>query len=241
MTEVCQNCGFDPETQGTDFVTTFRLLAIVMLSALCLPVVAKTVYIDDTLYAPVRSGEGTQYRILNNGLKSGTPVELLEKSESGYSKIRTPDGTEGWIVSRYLSEQPIARDRLVAANKELDRTRSQLAEVRDKLDAVQSERDNLASSESNLEDRSQKLATELEKVKSISANAITLDRRNQELQQANQKLRSDMEVLTAEKERLEAKNDSDFMLIGAGLVLAGIVIALILPALKSSKKHDTWA
>lgn len=222
-------------------MTNLRLIAIVILSALCLPVMAKTVYIDDTLYAPVRSGEGTQYRILNNGLKSGTPVELLEKSDSGYSKIRIPDGTEGWIVSRYLSEQPIARDRLVAANKELEQTRSQLAEVQDKLDAVQSERDNLSSSESSLEARAQKLSAELEKIKSISANAITLDRRNQELQQSNQKLRSDLEVLTAEKERLEAKNDSDFMLIGAGLVLAGIVIALILPALKSSKKHDTWA
>lgn len=222
-------------------MTNLRLIAIVMLSALCLPVMAKTVYIDDTLFAPVRSGEGTQYRILNNGLKSGTPVELLEKSDSGYSKIRTPDGTEGWIVSRYLSEQPIARDRLIAVNKELERTKDQLAEAQNKLDSLQSERDDLASSESSLEARNQKLSAELEKIKSISANAITLDRRNQELQQTNQKLRSDLEVLTAEKERLEAKNDSDFMLIGAGLVLAGIVIALILPALKSSRKHDTWA
>ncbi|MDX1633397.1 MAG: TIGR04211 family SH3 domain-containing protein [Marinobacter sp.] len=209
--------------------------------ATCLPLQAKTVYIDDTLYAPVRSGEGTQYRILHNGLRSGTPVELLERAESGYSRVRTPDGIEGWIVSRYLSEQPIARDRLAAAQQQLERTRNELASVRETLQQTQAERDELANAESRLENRSEELAEELREIKSISANAISLKERNQELQEVNQRLRNDVEVLTAEKERLEAKKESDFMLLGAGLVLLGVILALVVPLLKPTRKHDTWA
>ncbi|WP_166265418.1 TIGR04211 family SH3 domain-containing protein [Marinobacter caseinilyticus] len=223
-------------------MTSFRLIALLILTAsAALPVYAETAYIDDTLFAPIRSGEGTQYRILHNGLRSGTPVELLERSESGYSRVRTRDGIEGWIVSRFLSDQPIARDRLVATSKELERTKSQLSEVREQLQGLQSERDQLASSEQTLESRSETLARELEKVKTISANALTLDRRNRELQEANQKLRNDVEVLTAERERLESNSERDFMLLSAGLVLLGVFLAVVVPWMKPTRKNDNWA
>ncbi len=221
---------------------SIRLLAFVFLTvAICTSAQAQTVYIDDTLFVPLRGGQGTEYRILHNGLRSGTPVELLERSDSGYSRIRTPQGLEGWVVSRFLSEQPIARDRLAAATRELEATKNQLSEVREQLQAVQAERDQLASSEQNLERRSQSLASELEDVKSVSANALTLDRRNRELQEANQKTRNDLEVLTAEKERLEAKSESDFMLLSAGLILLGMFLAVVIPMLKPSRKNDNWA
>ena len=57
----------------------------------------------------------------------------------------------------------------------------------------------------------------------------------------NQKLNNELEVLAAENERLEADKESDTMLIGAGLVLLGVVLALIVPALKPSRKTDNWA
>jgi SH3 domain protein len=212
-----------------------------VLAAACLPLHAKTVYIDDTLYAPIRSGQGTQYRILHNGVRSGTPVELLERSDSGYSRVRTPDGIEGWIVTRYLSEQPVARDRLEAMKKELERARTGRSELLDTLKATENERDELARTKKVLEERVETLSSELEELRSISANAVSLKNRNEELLEANQKLRNDMELLLAEKERLEAKSDSDFMLLGAGLVLLGIILALLVPALKPSRKNDTWA
>ncbi|TGN41310.1 TIGR04211 family SH3 domain-containing protein [Marinobacter confluentis] len=202
---------------------------------------AETVYVDDTLYAPIRSGEGTQYRILHSGVRSGTPLELLERSESGYSRVRTPDGIEGWMVSRYLTETPIARERLEAANRQLAEARETVTTLRSELEAVTQERDSLRSSESSLEARAGRLSQELQEIKTVAADALNLNRRNEELSNENQKLRNELEVLTAEKERLEANTDSDFMLLGAGLVLLGIILALIVPALKPTRKTDNWA
>lgn len=217
------------------------LLCCLVLSFAASSALAETVYVDDTLYAPIRSGEGTQYRILHSGVRSGTPLELLERSESGYSRVRTPDGIEGWIVTRYLTETPIARERLETVNRQLAEARETVSTLRSQLQAVTEERDTLRNAENNLEARAGRLSQELQEIKTVAADSLNLNRRNEELRNDNQKLRNELEVLTAEKERLEANTDSDFMLLGAGLVLLGIILALIVPALKPSRKNDNWA
>ena len=41
----------------------------------------------------------TAHRILNRGLPSGTPLEVLSIDEaSGFAQVRTENGTEGWIT-----------------------------------------------------------------------------------------------------------------------------------------------
>lgn len=217
------------------------LLCCLLLAFTASSAFAETVYVDDTLYAPIRSGEGTQYRILHSGVRSGTPLELVERSESGYSRVRTPDGIEGWMVSRYLTDTPIARERLESANRQLAQAKENLSSLRSQLETVTEERDQLRSSENNLEARAGRLSQELQEIKTVAADSLNLNRRNEELRNENQKLRNELEVLTAEKERLEANTDSDFMLIGAGLVLLGIILALIVPALKPTRKTDNWA
>jgi SH3 domain protein len=193
------------------------------------------------LYLPVRAGAGTQYRIIENAVPSGTPLELLETTDSGYTRVRTPKGNEGWVSSQYLSDTPIAKDRLKQANRQLEQAQKELTQTKEELASVTKERDSLANSESSLSDRSASLQEELKRVKSISADAINLNRRNRELREENQKIRNDLEVLTAENERLEASKESDFMLLGAGLVLGGVLLALIIPMLKPTRKTDNWA
>lgn len=192
---------------------------------------AKTVYIDDVLLAPIRSGEGLQYRILHKGVRSGTPVELITSNrDSDYSKVRTREGVEGWLPTRFLTDAPIARDRLARATKEMEQAKSQLAALQEELTTLKSERSELASNGQNLES----------KTAALFANPLNLDRRNEQLREENQKIRNELEVLSAEKERLEAKSESDFMLLGAGLVLLGILLAVLIPWLKPTKKSDNW-
>ncbi|MDI9245817.1 TIGR04211 family SH3 domain-containing protein [Marinobacter sp. CHS3-4] len=227
--------------QGSLPVPSLRSLLCCLLLTLNASVAwAETVYVDDNLYAPIRSGQGTQYRILHSGVRSGTPLELIERSESGYSRVRTPDGIEGWMVSRYLTETPIARQRLESANRQLEQMKETVSSLQSQLAEVTEERDTLSSSEERLEARAGRLSQELQEIKTVAADSLNLNRRNEELRNENQKLKNDLEVLTAEKERLEANKDSDFMLIGAGLVFSGVILALIVPALKPTRKTDNW-
>ncbi len=223
-------------------MTPYRLLISMLLVLSSIATAqARTAWVDDKLYLPVRAGAGTQYRIIENAVPSGTPLEVLETSDSGYTRVRTPKGTEGWVASQYLSNTPIAADRLRQANQQLEKARSELASLKEQLAKVTRERDTLAGSESSLSSRSQALQQELQEIKAISADAINLERRNRELREENQKIRNDLEVLTAENERLEASKESDFMLLGAGLVLGGVLLAVLIPMLKPTRKTDNWA
>ncbi|QFS86698.1 MULTISPECIES: TIGR04211 family SH3 domain-containing protein [unclassified Marinobacter] len=222
-------------------MTSLRLLLSLLLIIASVSVAqARTVWVDDKLYLPVRSGAGSQFRIIENAVPSGTPLEVLEVGD-GYTKVRTPKGTEGWVSSQYLSNQPIAADRLRRATQQLEQARSELTNVREQLSEVTEERDNLQNAESSLSNRAGELQEELTRIKNIAADSINLERRNRELREENQKLRNDLEVLTAENERLEASKDSDFMLLGAGLVLGGVLLALLIPMLKPTRKTDNWA
>ena len=81
---------------------------------------AETAYISDNLTVPLRSGPSNANRILHRGLPSGTRLEILARdSDSGFVQIRTDRGTEGWLPAQYLVDEPIARDRLVAANRRI--------------------------------------------------------------------------------------------------------------------------
>ncbi|MGO1749112.1 MAG: TIGR04211 family SH3 domain-containing protein [Marinobacter sp.] len=202
---------------------------------------AKTVWVDDQLYLPVRSGAGSQYRIIENAVPSGTPLEVIETSDTGYTRVRTAKGNDGWVSSQYISNTPIAADRLKTVSRQLEQAKTELSSLKGQLKDVSSERDTLSSAESSLSTRSDELQQELRRIKNIASNSINLERRNRELLEENQKLRNDLEVLTAENERLEASKESDFMLVGAGLVLGGVLLALVIPMLKPTRKADNWA
>ncbi len=217
-------------------------LSFIITILLASTVLAETMYIDDTLLVPLRSGEGTGFRIVHKGLPSGTALEIIERNvESGYSFVKTPAGIEGYLPTRYLSQEPIARDKLTRAEKTLTTLRTQNKELSDKLSALQG---NYQALEGQHSEASQSLTAntdELARIKAISADALNLDRSNRELRNSNEELRNQLELLEVENSRLKDKSESNMMLIGGALVLLGVILALIIPLLKPGKKSDSWA
>ncbi len=201
---------------------------------------AETQYIDDTLFAPIRSGKSTEYRIIHKGLKSGTPVEVLETdSESGYSRIRTQGGLEGWILTQYLSAEPIASVKLQQLTTEHARVTRQLQELRSENNELKSRNQQLSGELDTKVNALSGTQEELINIRRISENALQLDSKNRELRESNEKLKNEVEVLTSENLRLKDRNEQDTMLLGAGLVFAGVLIAVIVPLFKREKK-SSW-
>ena len=64
---------------------------------------AKDMYVGDITKLNLRSGNGVKYPIITT-LDSEEPVALLS-SAGEWSKIATRDGNEGWVVSKYLTEE----------------------------------------------------------------------------------------------------------------------------------------
>ncbi len=213
----------------------------IFLFVLALPLLvqaAETRYVTDHLIITLRSGQGKQYQVLKT-LPSGTPLEILETTEDGYSRVRTPDGIEGWVLSRYLSEEPIARDRLAKAQKQLERLqadnrklRSQVTELRRKAAELEAERDRLRS-------ENRKLAGELKHLKQVAAKPIELEEQNRILKQQNVSLEKELQLVRQENQVLQNSTQRDWFIAGAGVLLGGILLGLILPRIRW-RRRNTW-
>ena len=65
---------------------------------------AEKMYVKPSTEVPIRSGQGTEYKILSV-VPDGLRVEILEEDDP-WVKVRTEGGTEGWMLARYLSSTP---------------------------------------------------------------------------------------------------------------------------------------
>ena len=64
---------------------------------------AETMYVSDQLLITLRRGKSTEHKILNT-LKTGTPLEILDREEKdNYVKVRLQSGEEGYVLSQYLT------------------------------------------------------------------------------------------------------------------------------------------
>ena len=71
---------------------------------------AEDVWISDQFEVMLRTGPSTTNAI-ERMLPSGTPLEAVERDdETGYTRVRTANGAEGWVLSRYIMTEPGARE-----------------------------------------------------------------------------------------------------------------------------------
>ncbi|MEM7098133.1 MAG: TIGR04211 family SH3 domain-containing protein [Pseudomonadota bacterium] len=199
---------------------------------------AETLYISDELTVPLRSGPSSQHRILHRGLPSGTVLEKVgEDVDAGFTEIRTQRGTEGWIRSQYLVTQPIAKMRLAQVQSELIRVRNTLETVREENSSLSQSNASQRSAGEQSASRIDALEEELAEIKRISASALETNKENKLLNETNTRLRDELDDLAEAYDRLEANVRNEAILIGAGLILLGLIAGALI---KSRPQRSAW-
>lgn len=200
----------------------------------------ETYYVDDELVITMRGGKGTEYQIIRT-LNSGTKLEVLEiDKETGYSLARTASGTEGWVLTRYLTQTPIAKQRLATAEKKLAGLEDKVAKLTAQLEQTRAARDTLDQSSTQLAEKTQKLQQELEHIREISSNAIALDQNNKELREKLIRLETDLQAMEQQNAVLKDRSARDWFITGTGVTILGIIIGLILPRVRIQRKSK-WS
>ncbi|PIW51573.1 MAG: TIGR04211 family SH3 domain-containing protein [Zetaproteobacteria bacterium CG12_big_fil_rev_8_21_14_0_65_54_13] len=202
------------------------IFAIIGLLACATAASAETRYIVDQATLPMRSGQSLSFKITAM-LPSGMAVEVLEQSEAGYSRIRTPTGKDGWILSRYLMNTPAARDRLVRAEMEL----AKLNELKQQKKTVEAERDQLLSTKSRLE-------KELGHISETAANAVEIAAENSALKETTAAAEQELESLRQQTRDIRNGAQQRWFMLGGGAILLGILLGLILPRMKVRRKSQ---
>ena len=202
-------------------------------------VVAETRYVSDTLEITMRSGKGTSFGITRM-LRSGTPVEVLNvDKKSGYTQVRTNSGKEGWVLSRFLMKGQAARERLATAEKNLAELELENRKLTTAMATLKEEKGTLESNLSALEGESRGVSQELAEIRRTASSALAIDSENKDMKGRMVSLERQLQTVQQENETLKDRTARDWFMVGAAVVLLGIIVGLIIPKIRFRKK-SSW-
>ena len=196
-------------------------------------------YVGDYLVITLRSGPGTENRVIK-ALPSGTAMEILEEGENGYARARLEDGMEGWVRTQYLTDTPIAKDQLASLQVKYDKLKEDYTVVKTELDSLKSEHSKVAKGSDKLETQYKALQDRMARLNEVAAKPILLDQENRELKEQNVTLANEMNLIRQENQILKDRSDRDWFIAGAGVVLIGVILGLLLPKIRMRRK-DGWS
>lgn len=196
-----------------------------------------TRYVTDSLKLEARSGPGVQNRIVRM-LESGTKLTILDRAE-GWSNIALPDGSQAWILDRFLMDEPPARGQLKAALANLKAARSESERLLSQLAQLQSSTQELTESRDAFAEKARAIAAELADIKRTAASAIAVRDENQKLKDKSQNLSKQLATLEQDFTVLRDARSRDWFIAGAGVLLGGMILGLIIPKIRW-KRRRSW-
>jgi len=214
-----------------------RLIILFSLIFTFLPAQAAEVkYVIDQIKITMRSGMGSEFQILR-ALPSGTRLDILQVNDkTGYSLARTKSGVEGWVLTQYLSSKPIHRDRLVIANKKIAALKKENNLLKSSTDKLGEQSGNLEKEWKSLIADNKKLKKEISQLKRISKQPLKIAEENQKLKTESMGNEMEVNMLRQENQVLKDRSSKEWLFVGAGILLVGIIFGLVFPKIRGTRK-----
>lgn len=215
----------------------FRYFSFLAACLLFAPVaLGAPAWVSDQFEITLRTGPSTSNAI-EAMLPSGAQLEVLERDEaSGYSRVRTAGGAEGWVLTRYLMREPSAREQLQSLSGQLTNATSEGASMREQLASIRSEYSAAEQRVEALESDKQSLEEELAEIRRVSASTLAVNEENQALREQLSAADLRIETLEHDNRQLESQNNRYWFLAGGLVLLVGIILGLWLPRIRWQRR-----
>jgi len=213
----------------------FGLIAATSFSASA----AEYGYVTDQLDVNVRMGKSVEHKIVDT-ISSGTRFILLASdTKTGYSKVQLEDGGTGWLLSRFILNEPIARSKLALATESLTRLETENKGLKEKLENIELTRAKTQSENKSLAQQKDKFGRALTEISHAAANAVKIKQQRDDLQAQVIQLKRAMETLKRDNQSLKGSNAQYWFFIGAAVLFSGIALGLIIPQI-SWRRKSSW-
>ena len=224
-------------------MVSLRSLVVVAFVWLITPLAeAQEAWVSDQFEVTLRTGPSTSNAI-RLSISSGTHLEVLDRdAESGYTQVRTDGGTEGWVLTRYLMNEPSAREQLQRLSGQLSSETERGSSLTAQLDAIRGEYSDAEEQIATLQREKDALSGELAEIQRTAANVLAIDRQNNELQEKLTNAEIEIDGLNEEIRTLSGQSNRKWFITGAGVILLGVVLGLWLPRMRWQKRsrYDTF-
>lgn len=197
---------------------------------------AEDAWISDQFEVMLRTGPSPTNAI-ERMLPSGTPLEVLERDdETGYARVRTANGTEGWVLSRYLMAELSAREQLERLTRQLTNANAEGSSLASQLGAVKGEHDAANARVATLERKIRQLEQELTEIKRTAANALSIDNQNKSLRDELATTEIEAASLKQQNRELTGRTTRYWFMTGALVLTIGIGLGLWVPRIRWQRR-----
>lgn len=218
-----------------------RITGLIVGALLSATAHSATVYISDIQFVAIREGLDNSTRAVERGLKSGTPLEVIDQND-GYTKVRTPSGNEGWVADYFLSEDMVTRDQLEVLQTRLSRNTESRTELANTLKISQQKIQELNGTNSNLQDENDSLKQQLQDAAELSEKAQAIVSQNEDVSYQIATLKQQASTAIAQAEKLQDTTEQKWFMIGGATLLGGLLLGILLPMLRRKKSGTgSWS
>lgn len=215
---------------------TFLKLAIVLCLLATTIALAESAWVSDRFEITLRSGPSTSNAI-QLMIGSGSELDVLERDdENGYTRVRTQGGTEGWVLSRYLMDEPSAREQLQTLSGQLTNATSRGSSLNSQLEGIRGEYDSASRRIQELEADNSRLGEELADIQRTAADVLAINNKNNELRQQLNLSEIRVDTLEQENRLLTGQTTRYWFMTGALVLVVGIIVGLWLPRIRWQRR-----
>ena len=197
-------------------------------------------YVSDLVDMPLRAGASNRYKVIGS-VRNGSAVEVLKvDAVKGYTQIRAPSGIKGWIPSDQLTDTPSSREQLAGLRQELEQLRARHADLKQHMDDVVSRPEGENLSYPQLYEEALRLRQQLAQYRKVAADTVAIDERNKILQERAVALERELQIVQQENRALQNDNDNIRLLMGAVLLGACLLVAMLMPRIREQRRAQ-WS
>jgi SH3 domain protein len=216
-----------------------KSLITILAVGLAFAASADTRYVTDEVKITLRTGESSSHRIIRM-LPTGTAVEVLSVNpESGYAKVKAGNA-EGYVLTRQLLRERPARDQLAAMKARVEQLSEAPSQLQQRLDELNSKYEQLAAEHSQLQADKAELDKAHATLQRTAANSVQIAEERNALRKQVADLTREAADLKLRTNELENSNLQRWFLTGAGVIVGGILLGLILPNLAMRRRRSSW-
>lgn len=215
---------------------SIKYLSLALLMITTMVSAESFVYITDQVEIPIRSESTTQGDNLIRTLPSGTKLSILQATEDGWTQVQYED-TTGWIISRYLSNSPPARQELERISVENSTNKLMVSKLQGEKEQLENELLSLKDENTQLAVQSSKAKAEKEHVEQIYQDALKLEHANEKLMQESLQLKTELQLASNNSQIEQDTSSRNWFIVGALVLFFGMIIGFILPNLMKRKRY----
>ncbi|MBC8494279.1 MAG: TIGR04211 family SH3 domain-containing protein [Candidatus Thioglobus sp.] len=211
------------------YLTTALLLTSTLASA------QSFVYITDQVDIPMRSEKTFGDNIVRS-LSSGSKLSILQATEDGWTQVKF-EGSTGWIISRYLSNNPPARAQLEKLKQTHNANKLLITKLAKRKTELETEVQALKVQNTKLSIQTSKSEAEKNHIEQVYKDALKLEHSNEKLTTSNLQLKAEIQLLKNNKTATQESSSRNWFMTGGFVLFIGILIGFIFPNFVNRRRY----